>query len=507
MTEVRPPQEATRETPAPPETDVVGAAASGVLWLTAQKWIIRLTGFVTIAFLTRLLVPEDFGTVAAAGTLLPFFYLFADLGFSAYIVQADRADDRMLSTAVWFSCLAGIILCGGLWIFAPFMGGVFKAPGVVDVLRALSMWVVITSAGAVPLAILRRRMQFRVIALQATVAAFGAQVAAIVLALRGAGVWALVAQVLVSALLTTAMSWVTVRWRPRFQFDYRELASMTRFGGFVVAVEVVALGRAWGEAAVTAAVLGTAALGLMTVAQRLVQMVQDLSGSAIVPVTNVAFAAVRSDSERLRAAYLRSLRMVILALSLPLTVVAVAAPVLVPLMFGPGWTGSIGVTQILALAGTLTTAAWLDHGLFYGLGRPGTWLWYAVVTDAVTLATTMALASHGLTAIALGFLVVAIVATVGRTAMVRAVMCVGWRSLAGPYCAVVLVVMLSGTAGWLTLRWITGSMWLTLMTTAAVVTAAHLVVSSLVARETLTDFVGVVRRAIRSLRSRQAIAR
>ncbi len=490
---------AAQETLEPTKPDVAGAAASGVLWLTVQKWIIRITGFVTIAVLTRLLVPADFGTVAAAGTVLPFFYLFADLGFTAYIVQAEHTEDRMLSTAVWFSCLAGLCLWLGLWLLAPWMGAVFGTPGVVEVLRVMSVCVVITAAGSVPLALLRRQMRFRVIAMQGAVAALVAQVVAVVLAVRGAGVWALVAQTLVAALLTTAMSWVAVHWRPGLRFDPGELVRMARFGGFVIAVEVIALARAWGEAAVISAILGAGALGLMTIAQRLVQIVQDLSGSAVMPVTNVAFATIRSDGERLRAAYLRALRMVSLLLSLPLTVVAVAAPVLIQLLFGAGWTGSVAATRLLALAGTLTAVAWLDHGLFYGLGKPGAWLVYAAATDAVTLGTTLLLVHRGLTAVALGFLVVAGLATVARGLMVRRVLGIDARSLSMPYITVAAVIVPAGALGSLVLVG-TGSwpVWQRCLATTFTVTLVHLAVSRVAARATFMEFVDMARRTLES---------
>lgn len=170
-----------------PQTDVGRAATGGVLWLTAQKWVVRLFSFVTIAILTRLLAPEDFGTLAAASTVLPFFYLLADLGFAAYIVQVAKTTERMLSTAFWFSLVAGIVLCGLLWLGAPLMGQVFGNETVAPVLQALSIWVVITAVGSVPTAIVRRQMRFAVIAAQGAAAAVIAQIVALILAFTGFG--------------------------------------------------------------------------------------------------------------------------------------------------------------------------------------------------------------------------------------------------------------------------------------------------------------------------------
>ena len=171
---------ANPESTAPAEDAVGRQAASGVLWLTAQKWTIRLLGLVTIAVLTRLLSPENFGTVAAASTILPFFYLLADLGFAAYIAQVARVDQRMLSTAFWFSMTAGVVLCAVLFAIAPVMGALFGDPGVVPVLQALSFWVIFTAVGSVPMAMLRRSMRFAVLAGQGAIAAVIAQVVAMV---------------------------------------------------------------------------------------------------------------------------------------------------------------------------------------------------------------------------------------------------------------------------------------------------------------------------------------
>ncbi|MGF6823696.1 O-antigen/teichoic acid export membrane protein [Microbacterium sp. ZKA21] len=469
------------------------SAAGGVLWLTAQKWVIRIFSFVTIALLTRLLSPADFGTLAAASTVLPFFYVLADLGFAAYIVQVKTTTERMLSTAFWFSLSAGLVLCAALWAIAPLMGPIFGNADVVPVLQVLSLAVVATAVGSVPMAIMRRDMRFAAIAAQGATAAVIAQAAALVLAFTGFGVWALVAQTLVSAVVSTVLVCITARWRPRWTFVRSDFTRMSAFGGQVLGVEFVAMLRAWGEAAVVSASLGAASLGFMNVAQRLVQIVQDLTGSAIVPVTNVAFARIRESIERLQSAYLRSLRLVYVLLSLPLLIVAVAAPLIVPIAFGDGWAQSVPVAQVLALAGTLSVAAWLDHGLFYGLGRPGMWFVYALITDAATFATTVFTARFGLTAIAWGFLCVAVAATVARWFLVAKVTSMALSVIVRPFLALVIIVLGAGAVGW-------GAMVLTaelpgiiaLLIVAAVIGVAHLGLCLLVARRAVTDAAGLI---------------
>jgi len=479
-----------------PEDAVGRQTASGVLWLTAQKWVIRLLGFVTIAVLTRLLSPEDFGTVAAASTILPFFYLLSDLGFAAYIVQVAKADQRMLSTAFWFSLSAGAVLGAALIAIAPLMGILFSNPDVVPVLQVLSLWVVFTAFGSVPMAILRRTMRFSALAAQGAVAALIAQVVAIVMAFSGLGVWALVGQSLITPAIAAILAWFATRWRPNLLFNGHEFVRMARFGGKVLGVEFVAMIRASGEAAVISSTLGVAALGYMNIAQRLVQVVQDLTGSAIVPVTTVSFARIRENKKRLLNAYLRALRMSYAALSLPLTIVAVAAGLLVPILFGEAWASSYPIAQILALAGTLTVGAWLDHGLFYGIGKPGKWFVYALVIDGLTLATTAVLARFGLVAVAWGFLGVCIIATVSRWFLVARTLSAPVRSIAGPFLFVITAVVVSGSAGWGAML-LTRSFpdWASILVIATTVTVVHLMVTRLIAPQVISEGLAVLARS------------
>ena len=485
--------EPSAESPHP--VGVGNSAAAGVVWLTGQKWAIRVLSFVTIAVLTRLLTPAEFGTVAAALTVLPFFFLLADLGFAAYIVQVKATDRRMLSTAFWFSMAAGIVLCGCLLLIAPLLGVIFVAPDVVPVLQVLSVWVVVTAIGSVPIALLRRDMRFATIAAQGAASAVVAQVAAIIMAFSGFGVWALVAQSLVAGVLSTALAWWTVGWRPSWEFSSVDFVRMARFGGQVLGVEFVAMLRAWGEAAVISATLGLTALGYMSIAQRLVRIVQDLTGSSIVPVTNVAFAKIRDSVTRLRDAYLRALTVTYAALSLPLTIVAVAAPLMIPILFGDGWDESYQVAQVLALAGTLSVGAWLDHGLFYGLGRPGAWFVYALIIDVLTFATTVFTVRWGLVAVAIGFLCVAAIATMVRWFLVARALRTTPRVIGGPFVYLAVVVGCMGAAGWGVKLWTADLFaWLSIVLISLAILIVHAGITLLMARPAIHEALRIVSR-------------
>lgn len=113
-----------------PDEHLGQQAATSVLWLTAQTWIVRVGGVATVAILTRLLSPEDFGLVAAALTVLPLIYLISDLGFSTYLVQTRDLSRQVLSTGFWFSVVVGGLFCLVLTSSSTLLADLFHLPGV-----------------------------------------------------------------------------------------------------------------------------------------------------------------------------------------------------------------------------------------------------------------------------------------------------------------------------------------------------------------------------------------
>ena len=143
------------------------------------------------------------------------------------------------------------------------------------------------------MALLRRAMAFRVVALQALVASLLAQVVAVAVALLGGGVWALVSQLVVTQWVVALLAWGRVRWLPSFTVSGRLFARMASFGVKVSGFDLLGTTRMLVENWIIAVTLGPTALGLLNVAQRLVQVAQELVAASLVPVSTVVFAQVR----------------------------------------------------------------------------------------------------------------------------------------------------------------------------------------------------------------------
>jgi O-antigen/teichoic acid export membrane protein len=432
-------------------------AASGVLWLAAQKWVVRASGIVTLAVLARRVSPQEFGVVAAAMTVIPLVYLLSDLGFSTYLLQARDTGRTTLSTAFWTSVAAGLTLSLALLAAAPLLAAAFRIPQLAPVLRALILAVIPMVLAGVPLALMRRALAFRAVAVQGVVAAMAAQVVAVGIALAGGGVWALVGQLIVTQWVIAVLAWRSAAWRPSFELSPALFREMAAFGLRVSSVDVVATMRSLAEGWLVAVVLGPSALGLLNIAQRLIQVAQELTASSLVPVSTVVFAKVRESPERLRPSYLKALGVAYAVVSPVMVLLVVTAPVSIPLLFGSQWGGSVLPAQALAIAGIVTLGAMIDHGLFYGLGRPGSWLRYSVVVDGATVATTAVAVRWGLSGVAVGFVAVAVAATVARWVLVGRILGLTIATMARPLLMVTVPTLATVAAGTVLLDALSGA--------------------------------------------------
>jgi O-antigen/teichoic acid export membrane protein len=468
------------------------SAAAGFLWLGAQKWVVRASGFATLVVLTHQISPRDFGVVAAAMTVIPIVYLLADLGFSTYLLQTDELDQVSLSTAFWTSVAAAAVLSAGLFAVAPLLATAFHLAQLERVLQVLVLAVVPTVLAGVPLSLLRRAMAFRVVALQSVVAALLGQVVAIVLALRGDGVWALVSQVIVVQWVVAVLAWWRAAWLPSLRLSPPRLRQMAVFGVRVSTVDLVGTMRVWVESWIVTVALGPAALGLLNVGQRLVLVAQDLVAASMVPVSTIVFARVRDATDRLRTTYLKALGVTYGVVSPAVILLVVTAPELIPLLFGHEWSASVRPAQALAVAGIITLGAMLDHGLFYGLGRPGTWLGYAVVVDGATVATTAVAVRWGLVGVAVGFVIVAFLATVARWLLVSRMLGWGFREVAGPFFSVAPITAVSMLLGAATLAAVPGRPLVGMALAGVVTVGAYVALLRVLAPRIINDALGIL---------------
>ncbi|MCU1325305.1 MAG: polysaccharide biosynthesis protein [Bryobacterales bacterium] len=313
-------------------------------------------GFLGGLVMARLLGPKPFGQVAAASLVIGIANLLADGGCSSAIVQAPELSQRDVRFAFTLQVTIGTVLTLACLLAAPSIAEAFHDPMIANVLRLSAFLFVIQAFGLVPTAMLKREMAFqRIQYVQIASYLLGYAFVGITAALRGWGVWSLIAAQLVQSASYAVLVFAEAPHSiiPNFSKSSLHLA---RFGMKVTGANLLNWCLSNFDNAVVGRAFGSGVLGLYS---RAFNTVSTPAESIVNTWQQVLFASCSragKNSASLRSAYLASLSAVTLMVLPVFWSVAVCAPVVVAALYGSRWLGLTPLLAPLALAITLHAA-------------------------------------------------------------------------------------------------------------------------------------------------------
>ena len=252
---------------------------------------------------------------------------------------------------------------------------------------------------ALPITVLRRRLDFRRVSIVETLQNATRVIATVGLALFGLDAPALVfgctagmVVALVAALFYAPVPWP--RWRGGAVRD------LLPYGGPAGLATFAWTGFRNGDYAVIGAVLGPAQAGLYW---RGYQLAVEYQGKVAVPMAQMAFPVLaRTDgTEELLGLRRRMVHLQTVVLFPLLVLLLVLAPVVVPWLFGPAWEGAVVPTQILVAGGAASLVINAAGSALMAEGRAKALLGYGVAHFVVYVGAVVAVAHMGLAAVAI----------------------------------------------------------------------------------------------------------
>ena len=334
----------------------------GFLTLTSQGAQFLLQSISTVV-LARLLKPADFGMVAMVTAITGLGQAFADLGLSEATIQRAEISQEQVSTLFWINVVIGLALTMITAATAPFLAWFYREPRLQEITLVVSLTFIIGGLRVQHDAILRRQMRFMSLAVRDVSAYVVAVTLSIMMALRGAGYWAVVALPLILNFTSMVLSWVMARWWPGLPHRDAKVKSLIAFGGNVAASYLVGNIYRSADNVLIGWYWGAGPLGLYSRAYNLLMLpIRQLGGPAR-SVAVPAFSRVQEEPERLARYYLRTANL-ITWITAPLFgfLFVSAAPVII-LVLGRRWEEAAPVFQILAIVALgqllLESTVWL----------------------------------------------------------------------------------------------------------------------------------------------------
>ena len=390
--------------------DLKRSAVGGAFWLSAGNVVRAFVKIAVLAVLGRLLHPDAFGLVAAAGVVIWLSTIFSSLGVGPAIIQLRQLERRHVDTGLTASLLFGALIAIGVAAGAPAIAALFRLPGLVPVLRVLSLAFPITALSVTAEGLLQRRLAFHRIAVAELLSyAVGYGAVGVALAVTGAGVWALVGAEMAKTIVKTAVFLHAVPEARRLRFDRGAFGELFHFGSRYTASGFSIYLSAQGDNFIVARFLGATALGFYSRAYELMLVPAQALGMLLDKVLFPTMARVQEDPARLRLAYRRGTALVAL-LVLPLSAVTIVlAPEMVRVLLGPGWPGVVAPLRILTLGMYFRVGYMVGQSVSNAAGAVGAAAWRNVLNAVLVVVGAFIGRQWGLGGVAMGVLVAMIV--------------------------------------------------------------------------------------------------
>lgn len=378
---------------------------SGAKWKFASQATLQISRVLFAFALARLLTPSEYGVAGMALVLTSYVLVFSDLALGAALVQRATITEAEMSTTFWTSVASGAVLSAlGLVLAGP-VSSFFDEPEVKPLFIVVSLTFFITSLAATQRALLTRAMDFRALELRVIIATLVSGIAAVVVAALGYGPWAIVAQYVTFAVLSTAFILAVSPWRPRFVYSVTAFRSMFAFSANVLGNRFLYVSEEAVTSGLIGRLLGAPALGIYSIATNVVLAPLSRITVPIAEVLFPAFSRIQNDKGRIADLWTGGLPYVAMLTMPALAGLVIVAPEFVDVVLGPRWEEVTPVLRVLAWVGLLRSIQGWNSSIALALGRADALFRLSIASLAVAAGAIVAGAPFGLVGVAIVYAV------------------------------------------------------------------------------------------------------
>ena len=323
---------------------------SGVFWSGVERFSVQAVQLVIGILIARVLSPTDYGIVGMLAIFLSISQMLISSGFVAALIRKIDRTQTDCSTVFYFNILVGFFLYFILFFSAPLIAAFFKTPILIPITRVLAFTLVFNSLTVVQRALLIAKVDFKTQAKVTFLATILSGALGIWMAYHDYGVWALVAQAVVSAALTTLLLWFFGKWQPSWVFSWSSFWEMFSFGSKLIVSRLIETLYHQAHTLIIAKVYSSRELGLYARAQNFADFPSSNITGIFSRVTYPLLCELQDDEERLCSTYRSYLRLsayIIFPMTLGLSVLATP---LILVLLTEKWAGSIIFLQILCFS-------------------------------------------------------------------------------------------------------------------------------------------------------------
>ena len=373
----------------------------GSKWTIIEKFSLQGIQFIIGLILARLLTPSDFGVVGMLTVFIAISQTFVDGGFSNALIRKIDRTEIDYSTAFFFNIIVGIACCGILCLIAPIVADFFNIPILTNVLRVLSLTLLINSFSVVQIAKLTIAIDFKSQAQATLLSVILSGCIGILLAYRGYGVWALVWQSVLSSLFKVVLIWIFAKWKPQITFSWDSFRNLFSYGSKLLISNLIGTLYAQMTTIVIGKFYTSKDLGFYSRGQQFAHLPSTAVIETLGRVTFPILSKIQNDDERLLNVYRKYIQMTSMVIFFLLALLASVSKPLIILLLTEKWLDSVIFLQIFCFAFMFEHISKLNLNLLQVKGRSDLYLRLEIIKKIIAFTILIMSIPYGMIVICL----------------------------------------------------------------------------------------------------------
>lgn len=339
-----------------------------MIWSGVQRFGTLGISFISNLVLVRFLDAEVFGAVGILLVFVAVSQSIIDGGFTSALIQRKEVSQTDYSTVFYWNLIVSAVMVVVLYFAAPFIADYFHSEILCKVLRVQSILLIIHALCVVQTAKLNKDLSFKALSIRNISATLVGVVVAIVMAYKGYGIWSIVAQELVTAIVGTLLLWYLCKWSPSLTFSWVSFKGMFKFGGFIFLSSIFDTLYSNVQSFIIGRAFSIKDLGYYTQAKKLENVPVTSAANVLAQVLFPVYSSIAGDYDRLKSMVRKSMTLVTyVSFPVMLLLAIIAQPILV-ILYTDKWIASIPMFQILCLGGMFHALNCCNTTLFKALG-------------------------------------------------------------------------------------------------------------------------------------------
>ncbi len=356
----------------------------GIIYGFFTSILTQALQFIFGIVLARILTPQDYGLTGMLAIFVALSQTFVDSGLGTAILRKKEPTNLDYSTVFWYNLLVALLFYFLLFFLSPLIANFYNDLRLIPLTKVISIVIIIDAFGSIQGKYLNKNLEYNKLNKVYIIAFVGSSILAVILAIWGFGVWALVGKSLIQSVMLNFGWWISSKWKPSFVFSGKSFRELSNFGTKILATSLFTTFFSNIYSILIGKFYSAQSLGYFTRAKQFYELPDRFIRSSSMGIFFPALSHIQDDDEKLLKSYKQILSLLAFILFPIYLILALIANPLINILLTEKWIDSVIILQLLCFSALTMPFESINENILYIKGKSN-YIFYSTIFRKIAL--------------------------------------------------------------------------------------------------------------------------